>query len=85
MGYDENFYSVKSRLFVVSLASFEPLTVKIGDEVVHDYSTLAADLVVGDQLKYDGEGDYSTTTDEYTLFADNHPTAWCAYSYAYVN
>jgi len=73
LGYDENLYSLKSRTFITSIHSDEPIKVQIGDALTNSYQSTALDLVNDHWVRAKGEGDQVIHGDNHILFVNQHP------------
>ena len=73
LGYDEDLYSLKSRTFVATIHSDEPIKVQIGDALTNSYQSTALDLVNDYWVKEKGEGDQVIHGDNHILFVNQHP------------
>lgn len=84
LGYDENLTSLKSRVFVVTLHSEEPITVKVGDAAQTDLNEKTSDLVLDHIIKTKGVGPKRVNRDDYLMFRVDHPGCYGA-SYGVIN
>ena len=59
LGYDENLYSVKSRVFVFTCHSTDPMKLKIGDNIEANFHEVGRDMLAKQMIADKGVGKYS--------------------------
>ena len=75
LGYDENLYSTKSKLFVVSIHAERPLQLSFKDAIGTSMNERAQDYILNNEIKTEGLGDMFEDEDDLAIFAINHPEA----------
>jgi hypothetical protein len=72
MGYDDDWYSLKSRIFVATVHSEIPITVQIGDALESNINQRASNLAMHKNLQDDGLNENCEEKDGFLMFKMNH-------------
>lgn len=75
LGYDENLYNTKAKLFVMSIHSERPLQLSFKDSVGTKMHERAQDFILNQEIKTEGMGDMAENEDDLAVFAILHPMA----------
>ena len=84
-GYDEDFYSIRSSVFIVSLHTELPIKVTVEDAIVTDLNERAWDMFIDYSIKNNPEMMKTIKkNDKYSLFRMDHDQTY-ACSYLFLN
>ena len=70
MGYDDDLFSNKSRVFVLSIHTEKEIKLKIGDALNNNYQSAALNHLNDAQLKERGPGDMTQEYDDVVLYVN---------------
>ena len=84
MGYDEDFYSIKSRTFVISIHSEEKVGLSIEDAIFSKTDECALDIFMDRMLQENGAGDISKNSSAWKAFGHKSPDCPVT-NFAFVN
>lgn len=73
MGYDENLYSLKARVFIMTFHAIEPIKVRLNDNLLLNLHKIAQNSICHDYLQKQGLGPKSREFEGLIIAQIKHP------------